>query len=217
MSDFSTRRVMMVDTQVRPSDVTKFPIIEAMLAIPREAFVPPAQVEAAYVGENLPLGPGRVVLDARTLAKMLDALDVLPTSRVLLIAPGYGYSAAVLGRMAGSVLAVEENAGFADAARAALDGQGAANVVVITAPLAGGAAAQGPFDLIVIEGGVEVVSDAVLSQLAEGGKIVAVFMEGALGTVRIGHKIDGAVNWRFAFNAAAPVLPGFARERSFSL
>lgn len=217
MSDFSTRRVMMVDTQVRPSDVTKFPIIEAMLAIPREVYVPPAQVEAAYVGENLPLGPGRVVLDARTFAKMLDALDVQPTSKVLLIAPGHGYSAAVLGRLAGSVLAVEEDAAFADAARAALDSQGAANVVVASGALSAGAAAQGPFDLIVIEGGVEIVPDAILAQLAEGGKIAAVFMEGALGTVRVGHKSDGLINWRFAFNASAPVLPGFAAARSFSL
>ena len=73
MSDFLARRTMMVDTQVRPSDVTKFPIIEAMLAVPREDFVPAAQREAAYMGENLDLGQGRVLLEPRTLAKMLDA------------------------------------------------------------------------------------------------------------------------------------------------
>ena len=86
MSDFTARRVMMVDTQVRPSDVTKFPIIEAMLSVPREVYVPAAKQEAAYVGENLDLGAGRVMPEARTLAKMLDALDVLPSEHVLDVA-----------------------------------------------------------------------------------------------------------------------------------
>ena len=81
MSEFATRRVMMVDTQVRPSDVTKFPIIDAMLSVPRETFVPHDKREAAYVGENLTLAPGRVVLEARTLAKLLDALDIQPEIR----------------------------------------------------------------------------------------------------------------------------------------
>ena len=83
MADYATRRIMMVDTQVRPSDVTKFPIIDAMLAVPRETFVPDALREAAYVGENLDLAPGRVLLEARTLAKMLDALDLSPGDLVL--------------------------------------------------------------------------------------------------------------------------------------
>ena len=83
MTDFAARRTMMVDTQVRPNDVTKYPIIEAMLAVPREAFVPGSQREAAYVGGNLEIAPGRVMLEARTLAKMLDALDIQPTDLVL--------------------------------------------------------------------------------------------------------------------------------------
>ena len=83
MQDFATRRTMMVDTQVRPNDVTKFPIIEAMLAVPREDFVPPARREAAYIGENVPLAPGRVLLEPRSFAKMLDALDIQPSDLVL--------------------------------------------------------------------------------------------------------------------------------------
>ena len=96
MTDFASRRVTMVDTQVRPQDVTKFPIIAAMLAIPREAYVPEAAREAAYVGQNLTLGPRRVVLEARSLAKLLDALDVTPGESALVVAAGYGYAAAVL-------------------------------------------------------------------------------------------------------------------------
>ena len=95
MSDYATRRVTMVDTQVRPSDVTKFPIIEAMLSIPREVYVPSSKREAAYVGENVDIGSGRVVLEARTLAKLLDALDVQPTELVLDLGCGSDGSVAI--------------------------------------------------------------------------------------------------------------------------
>ncbi len=216
MSDFSTRRMMMVDTQVRPSDVTKFPIIEAMLTVPREAFVPDAAVEAAYVGDNLPLGPGRVVLEPRTLAKMLDALDVQPSETALDLGCGLGYSTAVLARLADAVVAVEEDEAMAGQAQQLLSAHGIDNAAVVTGPLAAGAAKHGPYDVICIQGGVETVPDAILAQLAEGGRIAAAFIDGRLGTVRIGLKHGGAVSWRFAFNAAAPVLPGFAKERGFA-
>ncbi len=217
MSDFATRRVMMVDTQVRPSDVTKFPIIEAMLTVPREVFVPHARREAAYVGENLDIGPGRVVLEARTLAKMLDALDVQPTELVLDLGCGLGYSAAVIARLADAVVAVEEDEALAAEAQRALSAEGVDNAAVVMGPLAAGDARHAPFDVITIQGGVEVVPEALLAQLREGGRIGAVFMEGALGTVKIGYKIDGIVSWRPAFNAAAPVLPGFSAPRGFVL
>jgi protein-L-isoaspartate(D-aspartate) O-methyltransferase len=217
MTDFSTRRMVMVDTQVRPSDVTKFPIIEAMLTIPREAFVPDGSIEAAYVGENLALGPGRVVLDPRTFAKMLDALDIQPRELVLDVGCGLGYSAAVQARLADAVVAVEEDETLAAQAQRALSEQGLDNAAVIAGPLAAGAPKHGPYDAMMIEGAVEEVPEALLAQLAEGGRIAAIFAEGRLGTVRTGLKRGGGVTWRFAFNAAAPVLPGFARTRSFSL
>lgn len=217
MSDFSTRRVMMVDTQVRPSDVTKFPIIEAMLAVPREVYVPAAKREAAYIGENLDLAPGRVMLEARTLAKMLDALDVQPTETVLDLGCGLGYSAAVIARMAHAVVAVEEDAALAAEAQRTLSAEGVDNAAVIVGPLAAGNAKNAPYDVITLQGGVEVVPEALLAQLREGGRIGAIFMDGALGTAMVGYKVDGKLSWRFAFNAAAPVLPGFAKARAFAL
>jgi protein-L-isoaspartate(D-aspartate) O-methyltransferase len=207
MSDFSARRVMMVDTQVRPSDVTKFPIIEAMLSVPREAYVPQAKQEAAYVGENLDLGAGRVMPEARTLA----TLDVLPSDRVLDIACGLGYSTAVIARMAKSVDGVEPVSELAATAATTLAALGVSNAAVHAA------APAGAFDVIVIEGGVEEVPEALLAQLAEGGRIAAIFMQGALGVVKVGHKAEGRVSWRFAFNATAPVLDGFAKVQAFAL
>ncbi|MBA4352763.1 MAG: protein-L-isoaspartate O-methyltransferase [Rhodobacter sp.] len=217
MSDFATRRVMMVDTQVRPSDVTKFPIIEAMLAVPREVFVPSSRREAAYVGENLDIAPGRVVLEPRTLAKLLDALDVQPGELVLDLGCGLGYSTAVIARLADAVVAVEEDESMAAEAQRTLSAENVDNAAVVVGPLAAGDARHAPFDVITIQGGVEVVPDALLAQLKEGGRIGAVFMEGALGTARIGYKIDGVVSWRQVFNAAAPVLPGFSAARGFVL
>jgi protein-L-isoaspartate(D-aspartate) O-methyltransferase len=217
MSDFSTRRVMMVDTQVRPSDVTKFPIIEAMLAVPREVYVPAAKREAAYMGENLDLAPGRVMLEARTLAKMLDALDVQPSETVLDLGCGYGYSAAVIARMAHAVIAVEEDATLAAEAQRTLSAEGVDNAAVIVGPLAAGNAKNAPYDVITLQGGVETVPEALLAQLREGGRIGAIFMDGALGTAMVGYKIDGKLSWRYAFNATAPVLPGFAKARAFAL
>lgn len=216
MPDFAARRTIMVDTQVRPNDVTKFPIIEAMLTIPREAFVPDARREAAYVGENVDLGQGRWLLEPRNFAKMLDALDIQPGDRVLDIGAGMGYSAAVIARMAQSVVALEEGA-LAASAEAHLSVQDIEGVTVIDGPLAAGAAEEGPYDVIVIEGGVEQVPAAITAQLKDGGRIAAIFLQGPLGTVRIGRKIDGAVAWRDAFNAAAPVLPGFTGAKEFVL
>jgi len=207
----------MVDTQVRPADVTKFPVIDAMLQVPREAFVPPALREAAYLGENLDLGGGRVLLDPRSLAKMLDTLDIARDDLVLDIGCALGYSAAVIARMAEAVVGVEDAAATVEEAQRLLAEQGADNVVMHEAPLAEGAPDHGQYDVITVQGAVEFVPQALTDQLKDGGRIACLFMEGALGVMRIGHKIDGQVNWRYAFNAGAPILPGFARQPAFSL
>jgi len=217
MTDFATRRTMMVDTQVRPSDVTKFPIIEALLSVPREAYVPRSLREAAYVGENLQIAPRRVVLEARTLAKLLDALDIQPDEMVLDLGCGLGYSTAVIARLAEAVIAVEDDAALAAQAEKTLSSEGVDNAAVITGPLAEGAAKHGPYDVITVQGAIETLPQALSDQLKEGGRIGCVFMEGALGVARVGYKVDGVVTWRFAFNATAPVLSGFELRRGFVL
>lgn len=217
MADYQTRRTMMVDTQVRPSDVTKFPIIDALLAVPREDYVPDGQRDAAYVGENIDIGGGRVVLEPRTLAKMLDAADVQSTDVVLDLGCGLGYSTAVLARMAEFVVAIENDGDRAQEAQSTLSAHGVDNAAVFEGDLAEGAAKNGPYDLIMLQGAVETMPDALIDQVKEGGRIIAIFAEGALGVVRMGRKIDGVMNWRMIFNAGAPVLPGFAKEAAFTL
>jgi protein-L-isoaspartate(D-aspartate) O-methyltransferase len=217
MTDFAERRRMMVDTQVRPSDVTKYPIIEAMLAVPRESFVPDAQREAAYADQNLDLGQGRVLLEPRTLAKILDALDIQNDELVLDVGCALGYSTAVVARVAQMVIGVEEDESIGADAQSQLSEAGADNAIVHVGPLSEGAAEHGPYDVIMIEGGVEDIPAALMEQLREGGRIAAIFMSGALGEVKIGYKTAGKLSWRFAFNAGAPVLSGFAAAREFAL
>ncbi|MCA0855485.1 protein-L-isoaspartate O-methyltransferase family protein [Phaeobacter italicus] len=217
MTDFAERRRMMVDTQIRPSDVTKFPIIEAMLAVPREAFVADAQREAAYADNNIDIAPGRVLLEPRTLAKMLDAIDVQPDELVLDVACGMGYSTAVVARVAQMVIGVESDESLASEAQDQLSAVSADNAIVHTGALAEGAAEHGPYDVIMVQGGVETMPEALLNQLKDGGRIIAIFMSGALGEVKIGYKSADQISWRLAFNAGAPVLPGFEAAKEFAL
>lgn len=217
MSDFAARRLMMVDTQVRPSDVTKFPIIDAMLTVQRELFVPRDKREAAYIGENVGLGDGRVLLEARSLAKMLDALDLQKTDLVLDIGAGLGYSAAVMARMSEAVVALEDTPERIAEAQDALTEAEADNVILQLGHLVEGAAQHGPYDVIVIEGAVEMVPPELIAQLKEGGRIACIFSDAALGTAKIGYKLNGRVTWRALFNAGAPLLPGFQAARDFAL
>lgn len=217
MADYAARRTMMVDTQVRPSDVTKFPIIDAMLNVPRETYVPHALREAAYVGENLDLGDGRTLLEARSFAKMIDALSIDTDDVILDIGCGFGYSTAILAWLGEFVVGLEDDAARATDAQAILSEQGIDNAAVMEGVLAEGDVKSGPYDIIILQGAVEIVPNTLTDQLREGGRIAAIFAEGALGIVRIGHKIDGTVSWRFAFNAGAPLLTGFENEAAFAL
>lgn len=217
MTDYAARRITMVDTQIRPSDVTKFPIIDAMLSVPREEFLPAGRQEAAYIGENISLDRNRVILEPRTLAKMLDALDVQRDELVLDVGCALGYSSAIIARLAEAVVAVDDDKDMVNEAQDILSREGADNVILQLGTLADGAAEHGPYDAMIIQGGVERLPDRLLAQLKDEGRIACLFMENELGVVRIGYKNGQSISWRFAFNASAPVLAGFQQEASFSL
>ena len=207
----------MVDTQIRPSDVTKFPIIDAFLFVPREKFVPDGKREAAYIGENFQIGQSRVILDPRTLAKLLEALDVQKDELVLDIGTGLGYSSAVISLLAEVVVAVEEDSSLASESEEILSEIGADNVVVQVSKLKDGAPEHGPYDVVILQGGVEEIPGSILKQLKNGGRVGAIFIEKGLGTAKIGFKLNDKINWRYSFNAAAPVLPGFFKQKDFAL
>ena len=217
MTDYKTRRKIMVDTQIRPSDVTKFPIIDAFLFVPREKFVPDGKREAAYIGENFQIGQSRVILEPRTLAKLLEALDINNDELVLDIGTGLGYSSAVISLVAEVVIAVEDDSSLASEAEEILSEIGADNVVVEINKLEEGAPEHGPYDVIIIQGGVEEIPGSILKQLKNGGRVGAIFIEKGLSTAKIGFKLNDKINWRYSFNAAAPVLPGFFKQKDFAL
>lgn len=216
MVDFTQARVTMVDTQVRPSDVTRLPVIEAMLTIPRDAFVPASLRPMAYSGQNLPLGEDRILLDPRTLAKMVDAIAPEPGDLILDLGCGTGYATAILAAMAQAVVGIESDPARAAEAQETLAGLGVDNAAVITAPLTEGAPAQGPYDALLVSGGaIEDLPAAIVTQLREGARLAAVFMENNLGVVRFGLVHKGKVTWRDAFNASAPLLAEFTSPRGF--
>lgn len=216
MTDFTAAREAMVDCQVRPSDVTKYPIIAALLEIQRERFVPQDKEEVAYAGEHLDLGNGRWLLDPRTFAKMLDAVNIGSDDLVLDIGSGLGYSTMVLSRMAQAVVGVEQDQEMATLAESNLADCEADNAAVVHGPLTNGHSKHAPYDIIVIEGAVETIPAALADQLKEGGRIAAILNDGVLGQCKIGFKTNGQISWREMFDATAPLLPGFEKTVEFS-
>jgi len=215
MIDYAAAREAMVDRQVRTADVTLYPIIAAMLAVPREDFVPAALRPVAYLGEHVPLAPGRVLLDPRVFAKLLDALDVGPDDLVLDLGCGLGYSTAVLARMAQAVVAVEPDPEIAAEAEALLAAHAVDNAVVQAGPLEEGVVEHGPFDAVILEGAIETLPHAIEAQLKVDGRIAAIFTDGAGGQARLGLRTPQGISWRRIFDATAPVLPGFAAAKAF--
>lgn len=217
MTDFAQRRTMMVDTQVRPNEVTSYAVIDAMLSVPREQFVPDALRNVAYAGENIEIARNRVEFEPRTLGRMLETMDIQSSDLVLHVGCGYGYASAVMARIAEAVVAIEDNPESAAEAQSRLAAQDVYNVAVTQAELTAGWPGQAPYDAMLIGGAIETLPQALADQLREGGRVVALFVEGQLGTVRLGTKLDGQITWRNVFNAFAPILPGFKRVSSFAL
>jgi protein-L-isoaspartate(D-aspartate) O-methyltransferase len=221
MVDFRTARQAMVDGQVRTSDVTSLDLIAAMLNVPREAFVPEARAPLAYLDRDVPIadatagGPARFLLKPMVLARLIQAADPGPRDRILVIGAGTGYGAAVIARLAARVFALEEDETLCQQAKAILASLGSHNVNVIRGHLPDGAADSGPYDVILIDGGVETVPDRLGAQLSPSGRIVAVEMYGPVGKAKLLQPVNGRLSGRELFDASAPVLPGFAVAPAF--
>jgi protein-L-isoaspartate(D-aspartate) O-methyltransferase len=214
-ADFAELRTRMVDGQLRTTDVTDPDILEAMLSIPRERFVDDKRRPLAYVDTDVEIAPSRYLMEASPFAKLVQLAAIGSNGKVLDVGVGTGYSAAVLSRLAASVVALESDAGLAQRARAALAEVGAANVTIVVGPLAEGHAAAAPYDVIVVEGAVDVLPQPLTSQLRDGGRLVVVEGHGNAGVARLYLKSGSTVTGRRAFNAAVKPLPGFERAPAF--
>jgi len=219
MIDFAAARRLMVDGQVRTADVTDLRLLAAMLELPRERFFPEDKVSLAYLDLDVPVsGPGlpiRRLLKPMVLARMIQAANVAESDRVLDVACATGYSTALLARLAGTVVGLEEDKILAGQAAATLAVLGMENAKVVVGPLTRGWPGEGPYDVILLQGSTEVVPAALLDQLKEGGRLACVLGRGPAAKAMLYRLIGGDRSGRALFDAAAALLPGFSKPPEF--
>ncbi len=214
--DFETARTKMVDNQIRTTDVTRHDILRAFLQVPREEFVPASRKPLAYIDEDLPIGNGRYVMEASPFAKLLQLAAVTPDDVVLDVGCGSGYSSAVLSHLAGSVVALEEDADLAALASDNLARLDYVTCVVVEGKLEEGYPSEAPYDVIFFEGAVGRLPATFFEQLREGGRLVVVEGVGNAASAKLYFKDEnGIVSDRFGFNCSVKPLPGFDKAREF--
>ncbi|MBU1175662.1 MAG: protein-L-isoaspartate O-methyltransferase [Alphaproteobacteria bacterium] len=218
MNDFAEARRHMVESQLRPREVTDKALLAAMLDVPRERFVPETRAGLAYsdMRHVLPGAGDRVLPAPEAFARLVQLGEITRSDVVLDVACGTGYSSAVLARIAGAVVALEEDSELAAMADAALTGLEVGNAVVLTGPLAAGVASEAPFDVIVIEGAVAIMPDALFDQLKEGGRLVTGMAHGRTVVASLFVKAGGIVAQHAMFNIGLPALSAFAAPSGFS-
>ena len=220
MSDFAIARQKMVDGQVRTNDVTDPRIIEAMLSIPRELFVPESRRALAYLDLDLDVAEGgsskRYMIKPQIIAKMLQAAEITQSDNVLVVGCASGYAAALAARLGGSVTGTESEPALVEKGSDILATLGLSNVTLKTAAPADGDLADAPHDVIILNGATEIVPNGLCEQLAADGRLVGVFATGTPARAMIVTRSRGDdLGHRTLFDAAAPVLPTLERRRSF--
>ena len=219
MSDFAIARQKMVDGQVRTADVTDHRILDAMLALPREAFVPAGKRALAYLDLDLDVTEGgsvpRCLIKPMLMAKLLQAAEIRPSDNVLIVGCATGYGAAVAARLAGKVTATERDEAVAASAKDALARVGLSTVTIKVAEPRAGDSAGAPYDVIVLNGATEVFPETLCGQLRDGGRLVGVFAATVPPRATIVTRSHGDYGHRTLFDAAAPVLPGLERVPAF--
>jgi len=210
--DFARARDFMVESQVRPSDVTDSRIIHAMRTLPRERFVPAPKRTLAYGDLDVEVAPARTLMRTRDLAKLIQNLAPQPNERALEIAGATGYGAAVLANCCKEVIALDPDPDLSFAARAALESSGVTNVKTVSTAVVDGWKDEAPYDVILLNGSAEIVPDAWLAQLALGGRLGVIVRQGAAGVARI----YTASSYRSAFDAAPPIAPGLTKPPAFT-
>ena len=215
MNDFTIARLNMIDGQILPNKVTDQRILDAMGAVPREDFVPKALRSVAYVDEDLEVAPGRYLMEPMVFSRLLQYAELQENCSVLDVGCATGYSSAVLGRLSGVVVAIEESEELGGRATELLAEVGVDNVAVLAGKFDRGLPEQGPYDVIVLEGRVPQVPDVILDQLAEGGRLVAVIGDRGPGKAMLFTRNRGFLGKREIFDANIPPLPGFDSEEGF--
>ncbi|MCA3254812.1 MAG: protein-L-isoaspartate O-methyltransferase [Alphaproteobacteria bacterium] len=208
-------RGAMVDSQLRVNGVNEPRIIAAMSAIPRERFVPRDRALVAYVDEDVPVAPGRALMNPMALGRLLVETRIAAGERVLVVGAGTGYASAVIARLGASVVALEEDAALAATARQLLPSVGAEGVEVVEGPLTGGWTAGAPYHVLFIDGAYEELPAALLAQVVDGGRVAGVVVDGGVPRGRVGVVAGGGFGGVPFGDIGAPLLPGFRKPRAF--
>jgi protein-L-isoaspartate(D-aspartate) O-methyltransferase len=221
MMDFALARRNMVESQIRPNDVTDRELIAALMDVPRERFVPAAMRGLAYIDEDVPLrdasseGGRRWLMEPMPFARLVQLAEIGQNDLVLDIGCATGYSTAVLARLAESVVGLESDAELASRAETQLVEAGVGNAAIVTGDLAEGYPSQGPYDVIILEGSVEQIPDAIFKQLRDGGRLVAAVTAGPIGKATLFRSIAGDISPSVAFDINIQKLPGFDKKLEF--
>jgi protein-L-isoaspartate(D-aspartate) O-methyltransferase len=218
MVDFAQARRMMVDSQLRTFDVNDVRLLDAMESIPRELFVLPGRESLAYIDQNIPVSNGteqRFMLSPMVLARMIQALEVVPGLKVLDVACGLGYTSAVLADLGATVVAIDSDQSLVAAARERLASAAIHNVQLVTGPLDRGCVDAAPFGAILINGAVDAKPESLLDQLADGGRLVCIQGRGRSAKATLYIRTGATFGLRNLFDAAAPVLAAFESEAGF--
>jgi protein-L-isoaspartate(D-aspartate) O-methyltransferase len=217
MTGYDAARICMVESQLRPNKVTDERVLGAFGLIRRELFAPEHLRAVSYIDEDLPLGKGRYLMEPMVAARLLQAAAVERTDTALIEGAGTGYEAALVGVLARSVVALEEDPDLARHARAALVKHSIASINVVEGPLSQGHRARAPYDMIFFCGAIAEVPAEICSQLAEGGRMMAVVKpERGMGRATLTTRIGGVLARRVLFDAATPLLPGFLPKPAFA-
>lgn len=217
MQDFVQNRTTMVDNQVRTCDVTNIDLLEALLSVPREAFVGADKQDFAYIDEDIALGNGRFLMEPAPFAKLVQACAIKSDDLVLDIGCATGYSTAVLSQLASMVIGVEQDDDLAEKAEATLNELDYDNVAIINGTLNVGYAKEAPYDVIFIGGAIDEVPTAFFDQLKDGGRLVAVEGVGNSAVAKLYTRSGYNVSGRKIFNCSIKLLPGFTKELEFAL
>ena len=217
MTDFPQARRMMVEGQIRTNDVTDLDLLAAFDDVPREPFVPERLQPIAYLDRDVLVQEtgARCLLKPLVLAKLIKAAEVGEGDRVLDVGCATGYSSAILAKLARLVVALEEDDALAAAAGRTLAAVGAGNVRVVTGKLTEGWPREAPYDVILLNGSIEVAPQALLDQLYDGGRLVAVVGRAPIGRGTVYRRTGTHVSAHPAFDAVAPLLPGFSKPPAF--
>ena len=206
--DFAAARRTMIDNQLRPVGVTDPVVLAAMGSVERERFVPEGARPMAYGDRSVPLGGGRFLVPPAVLGQLLTAMAPAAGERALVVGAGTGFSAAVLAAIGCEVIALECAPGLAASA-------GGPGVRVVEGPLEAGHKAAAPYDLILIDGAVEQIPEAIVGQLADGGRLGGALAENGIARLVVGRKVAGAFGHGSIGDSALAVLPGFSSPSGF--